>query len=63
MSSAQIAFWEGTLAKVVEAAEWKAFLDDNDLSSSYVRSREFAKYLEAEYRAVRAVMSDLGLLK
>ena len=63
LSSAQIAFWDETLPKVVEAPEWKAFLDDNDLSSSYLRSREFAKYLEAEYRAVRAVMSDLGLLK
>ena len=63
LSSAQIAFWDETLPKVVEAPEWKAFLEDNDLSSSYLRSREFAKYLEAEYRAVRTVMSDLGLLK
>jgi len=63
LSSAQIAFWDETLPKVVEASEWKAFLEDNDLSSSYLRSREFAKYLEAEYRAVRAVMTDLGLLK
>ena len=30
---------------------------------SYLRSREFAKYLEAEYRAVRGVMTDLGLVK
>jgi tripartite-type tricarboxylate transporter receptor subunit TctC len=58
-----VAFWDETLPKVVEAPEWKAFLDDNDLSSSYLRSRDFAKYLEGEYRMIRAVMSDLGLLK
>lgn len=63
LSTAQVAFWDETLPKVVEAPEWKAFLDDSDLSSSYLRSREFAKYLEAEHRAVRAVMSDLGLLQ
>ena len=63
ISAAQVAFWDETIPKVVEAPEWKAFLDDNDLASSYLRSREFAKYLEGEYRAVRAVMSDLGLLK
>lgn len=63
LTAAQIAFWDETLPKVVETPEWKAFLDDNDLASSYLRSRDFAKYIEGEYRAVRAVMTDLGLQK
>ena len=63
LSAAQVVFWDEALPQVVDAPEWKAFLDNNDLSSSYLRSRDFAKYLEGEYRAIRAVMTDLGLLK
>ena len=63
LSAAQIAFWDDALAKAVESADWKHFLEENDVSSSYLRSRDFAKYLEGEYATTKAVMADLGLLK
>lgn len=63
LSAAQIAFWDDALAKAVESADWKHFLEENDVSSAYLRSRDFAKYLEGEYATTKAVMADLGLLK
>lgn len=63
LAPAHVAFWEDALAKVVESGDWKSFLEENDLSSQFLRSRDFAKYLEGEYATTRAVMSDLGQLK
>ena len=63
LSPAHVAFWDDALAKAVESGEWKSFLEENNLSPQYLRSRDFAKYLEGEYATTRAVMTDLGLLK
>lgn len=63
LSAAQLAFWEDVISKLPESAEWKAFLDENDLAPQFLRSREFAKYLEGEYAATKALMSDVGLAK
>lgn len=63
LSAAQVAYWEGVLAKVVETAEWKKTLDANNWSASFLRSREFAKFLDAEYDETKGIMSDLGLIK
>jgi putative tricarboxylic transport membrane protein len=63
LSPAHVAFWDDALGKAVDAPEWKSFLEENDLSSQFLRSRDFAKYLEGEYATTRAVMADLGLLK
>ncbi len=63
LSPAHVTFWEDALAKAVESGEWKSFLEENDLSPQFLRSREFAKYLEGEYATTKAVMTDLGLLK
>jgi len=63
ITPAQVNFWEEALAKTVVTADWKILLDDNNLESQFMRSRDTAKYLESEYAATRAVMSDLGLTK
>jgi putative tricarboxylic transport membrane protein len=63
LSPAHVAFWDGALAKAIESGDWKSFLEENDLSSQFLRSRDFAKYLEGEYATTKAVMADLGLLK
>lgn len=61
LSTAHVAFWDDALAKAVESAEWKQFLEENDLASNFLRSRDFARYLEGEYNVTKAVMSELGL--
>ena len=63
LSPAHVAFWDGALAKAVESGDWKSFLEENDLSSQFLRSRDFAKYLEGEYATTKSVMADLALLK
>lgn len=63
LTSAQIAFWDDALAKMTDTAEWKKNLDEGDLTQHYLRSREFAGFLEGEYALTRAVMADVGLIK
>lgn len=63
ISAAQIAWWEETLAKMTATEEWKKQLDLHDWEGQFLKSSEFGKYLQNEYNATRAIMSDLGLLK
>jgi putative tricarboxylic transport membrane protein len=63
LTAAQIAFWDDALSKVSESAEWKKNLEEGDITQQFLRSREFAQYLDGEYAATRAAMADLGLVK
>ncbi len=63
LTSAQIAFWDEALAKVTDTAEWKKNLEEGDLTQQYLRSREFAQFIEGEYAITRAAMADAGLIK
>ncbi len=63
LTPAQIAFWDDALSKVTDSAEWKKNLEEGDITQQYLRSREFAQYLEGEYATTRAAMADLGLVK
>jgi len=63
LGPAQIAFWDNAFAKLVDSVEWKKQLEENDLDSRYLRSRDFARYLDGEYGVTRAVMTDLGIIK
>ncbi len=59
----QVAFWDDALAKVFESADWKAYLANKDLPAQYLRSRDFAKYLQVEYDITKAMMADIGLAR
>ena len=63
MTPQQIAYWEGLLRKVTEAPEWKDELEKNIWSDVFTGSTQFAKDLEQDYAAMRAVLVDLGLAK
>ena len=63
ITAPQASFWEDALAKVVTTADWKHQLAENNLESRFMRGRELAKWLEGEYAATRAVMTDLGIVK
>jgi putative tricarboxylic transport membrane protein len=62
LTPAQIAFWDDAFSKMVDSPEWKKNLEEGNVTQ-YLGSREFARYLEAEYATARAIMSDLGLTK
>lgn len=63
LTAAQVAYWEDVFSKVVAADEWQKSLDAQSWEGNFLRSREFAKYIENEYNQTRAIMTDLGLAK
>lgn len=63
LTAAQIGYWEGVLAKVVGSDEWKTALEQQFWDGNFLRSREFAKYMDNEYAQTRPVMLELGLAK
>jgi putative tricarboxylic transport membrane protein len=63
LSGAQIAYWEEVFAKVAATDDWKKILDAQFWDGNFLRSREFAKYIENDYHQTRAIMTDLGLAK
>jgi putative tricarboxylic transport membrane protein len=63
MSAAGVSYWEEVLAKMAATDEWKKDLEAHDWSGQFMRSRDFAKYLESEYVATKSIMTELGLAK
>lgn len=63
MTAAQIAYWEEVLSKVVATDEWKSVLDKQFWDGNFLRSREFAKYMDHEYALTKTIMTELGLAK
>ena len=59
----QAAYWEGVLRKATEAPEWKDDLEKNYWANVFVSGDRFAKELDQDYTAMRAVLVDLGLAK
>lgn len=63
LSPVQVAYWDSALARMAEAEDWKAQLAANNLAGHFLRSRDFARYLDLEYKNTRISMTDLGLVK
>jgi putative tricarboxylic transport membrane protein len=60
LEAAHVSFWEDALARVVETDEWFKLHGGND---DFRRSRDFAKYLKAQFTAYREVLNQLGFAK
>lgn len=58
-----VAYWENVLARVVETDEWKKMLEDDALTSHFMKSAETRAYLAAQHDELRALLSALGLAK
>ena len=63
LTAAQIGYWEGVMGKVVATAESKTTLEQQFWDGNFLRSSEFAKYMDNEYAQTRPVMLELGLSK
>ncbi len=63
MASAPVAYWEEVFATMAATEVWKKDLELRNSEGQFMRSREFAKYLEAEYSATKSIMTELGLAK
>ena len=63
LTPVQTEFWEDAMAKLVTAEEWLKPIEQNHLGQNFLRGREFVKFLESEYQASRAALTDLGFAK
>jgi len=63
MTPAQVAFWEGAFAKVVQTEEWKKDLERNFWSPTFLTGERAAKYLEREGALYRRIFTEVGLAK
>jgi len=63
MSAAQVAYWGDLFAQMAATDEWKKRLELQGWDGQFLRSAEFAKYLEKEYAATRGIMTEMGIAK
>jgi len=63
LSAAQVAYWEGVLAKATQVPEWREDLEKNFWADDFVTSAQFRKDLEKDYADMKAVLTDLGMAK
>ena len=63
LTPAQVSYWEDVLARVVASDEWKKELEAQNWDGRFLRSREFTQYMEKEYAATKAILTELGMAK
>ena len=63
LSAAQVAYWEGVLARLDGDESWRAYVDKNELDRQRMSGREALEYLTELDGRLRAILGDLGLLK
>jgi putative tricarboxylic transport membrane protein len=63
MTVAQVAYWDGVIAKLVKTDEWKKDLDNNVFEDTYMNSTESRKYLNAQYDQFKSALTEVGLAK
>ena len=63
LTPAQVAYWENTLRKVTETAEWKTDLERNFWQEEFQTGAAFKKDIEGDYVATKALLIELGLAK
>ena len=63
MPANAVVYWEEVLAKMAASTEWKKEAENRDWDTQFMRSKDFAKYLEVEYNDTKVIMTELGLAK
>ncbi len=63
LSDAQIAYWDGVLAKTVATSEWKTTMARDQQEAVYLPSHEMKKHMEKERDLYRTSLLQLGLIK
>lgn len=63
LTAAQVAWWDGVLAKAVATPAWKEALEQNTWEANYLNSAQTRKLFESEHAEYRAILGELGMLK
>ncbi len=60
---AHTSYWENVLARVVEADEWKKMLERDGVINEFLRGARMRDELKSDAEELKAVMTELGLVK
>ena len=63
LTAAQIAYWDGVIAKLVKTDEWKKDLDNNVFENTYMNSDEAKRYLKTQFDQFHTALTEVGLAK
>jgi len=63
LSAAQVAYWEGTIQRLMATPEWKKDAESTAAVSEFMGSAELRKYMESDYAQIKAFLLDLELIK
>jgi putative tricarboxylic transport membrane protein len=63
MTPAQVAYWEGVIARLDADEAWHAYIDQNELDRDLMNGRAAYQYLDNLDGKLRGILGDLGLLK
>lgn len=59
----QVAYWDSVFARLTATEEWKQELERSDARNEYLSSTETRRFLDAQYKPLKELMSELGLAK
>lgn len=63
MSTAQVAFWDATLARAMKDPEWLKYLDRYMMVDAYKNSADTLKYWQEEFNDLKSLFVEMGLAK
>jgi len=63
MTPEELAWWDGTLGKVMASPEWAAAAERNLWTADYKNSSDLKAFLDSENVRLAALLKDLGLAK
>ena len=63
LTASQVAFWDAEFARLVKTEEWLRYLETGMLANDYLGSRDSQRFLEAEAKEYRAILTELGLAR
>jgi putative tricarboxylic transport membrane protein len=63
LTPAQLAFWQEALRKTTETPEWKRELEQNYQTSEFMVGSELGQAVESLHTQLRALLTDLELVK
>jgi putative tricarboxylic transport membrane protein len=63
MSEEQLAWWDGTLAKLTQTASWQKDVERNAWTADYKDHKQTAAFFQEEEQRLKGVLGELGLAK
>ena len=63
MTNEQLSYWNDVMAKTVNSKEWQALKTKNVWEETFMTSRDFKAFLDADYAATKTVLTELGLAR